>query len=202
MRDDQAADLVRTENIAFEDAETEATLSATIPEYLERLKVGARVQLLQGRFLESRDMNSDEEVIVLSNELATKLFLNVDSVGESVKVNRGSWKVVGVVASGAFWGSDVKHDAYVPLNSEGSESASQAYIRFRIEMESLDQVKNAQSFIRSSSHGTLTRVSVFDSYLTTDTFQPQKQEDYHADNYDPPFDTGTLRHLHSGVAAG
>lgn len=143
MRDDQAADLVRTENIAFEDAETEATLSATIPEYLERLKVGARVQLLQGRFLESRDMNSDEEVIVLSNELATKLFVNVDSVGESVKVNGGSWKVVGVVASGALWGSDVKHDAYGPLNSEGSESASQAYIRFRIEMESLDQAKNA-----------------------------------------------------------
>jgi len=35
-------------------------------------------------------MNSDEKVVVLSNELATKLFVNVDPVGESVKRNGGS----------------------------------------------------------------------------------------------------------------
>lgn len=142
---------VRMRTIAADKTEIQATVTATGPEYLSLLEVGARVSVQQGRFLESVDTEDGAAVIVVSSSLAGKLFRNADPVSESVILDDRRLTVVGVVTDGAQWGSDIRRDAYVPLNrfeKETDQTEPFRYDRFRFRVRSLDLVKSTEAIIQ------------------------------------------------------
>lgn len=68
--------------------------------YLQLLKEGARVRVLQGHFLESAGANEDLATIVLSESLAKALFVDSEPTGQSVELDGQKRTVIGVVTDG------------------------------------------------------------------------------------------------------
>ena len=71
-----------------------------------------------GRFLSEGDVRTGARVIVLGPSVATKLFGDLDPLGQSVRVNRAPFTVVGVLESkGSSFGSDNDDLAIVPITT-------------------------------------------------------------------------------------
>ena len=146
------AERIRIGSIESDGARTEIQVCGTTPEYLRLLEEGARVKLMQGKFLEDVETEEGVTIIVLSENLADKLFPDADAVGQSVLLDDRPLAVVGVVTNGASWGGALTRDAYVPLKLPGTGSDSSlpsAYDRFRFRVENLDQVENTQAIIQN-----------------------------------------------------
>ncbi len=72
----------------------------------------------RGRFITEADVNSASRVIVLGPTVAEKLFGNFDPVGESIRVNRVPFTVIGVLESkGSSFGTDNDDIAIVPIST-------------------------------------------------------------------------------------
>jgi hypothetical protein len=143
---------VRTGTIESDDARVAARVCGTTPEYLRLLQEGARVQVQKGRFFESVEAEEGASVVVLSQDLAQRLFPHTEPVGESVVFERSPLTVVGVVTEGASWGSGLKRDAYVPIRlfAAGSDqSGMSSYHRFRFRVRSLDELKPTHQIIQA-----------------------------------------------------
>ncbi|CAM3231062.1 Multidrug ABC transporter substrate-binding protein [Sphingomonas antarctica] len=71
-----------------------------------------------GRMIADADVQSAARVIVLGQTVATKLFGDVDPVGESVRVNKVPFAVIGILAAkGSSFGNDNDDIALVPLRT-------------------------------------------------------------------------------------
>ena len=141
---------VRKSNIQSENAAAEITVCGTSPQYMRLLQDVARVEIQKGRFIELTDEKENARVVVLSEELANKLFLDADPVGQSVVLQDQKLTVVGVVSDGAQWGANISRDAYVPLNlSEPGTNQNEPvrYDRFRFQVKSIDQLENSRAII-------------------------------------------------------
>jgi putative ABC transport system permease protein len=71
-----------------------------------------------GRFISEGDVRTGARVIVLGPTVADKLFGDLDPVGQSVRVNRAPFTVIGVLESkGSSFGNDNDDLALVPLST-------------------------------------------------------------------------------------
>jgi putative ABC transport system permease protein len=71
-----------------------------------------------GRFISDADVSSGARVIVLGPTVATTLFGEFDAVGQSVRVNRIPFIVIGVLESkGSSFGSDNDDVALIPIST-------------------------------------------------------------------------------------
>lgn len=84
----------RTDDARFEDRAVQATTLGTVPWYPE----SAALELRAGRFLCDLDMTSLAAVCVIGEGLARRLFLFRDPLGQTLRIGRRAWRVVGVVA--------------------------------------------------------------------------------------------------------
>lgn len=141
--------------ISSEKTELTVEVCATRPDYLQLLKDKAGVDLAAGRFLQEVETEEGKPVVVLSQEMAGKLFEDSDPVGQTVTLERHELTVVGIVKKGVgAQAKEVVRDAYVPLKlfgpaiGEGLESEFQ-YDRVCVRVERLDQVDDARSIIRN-----------------------------------------------------
>jgi putative ABC transport system permease protein len=74
------------------------------------------LEVAQGRFLEAREVDEQQSVVVLGATIARTLFGRVDVVGDSVRIEGEPFLVVGVLAesgSGGFGSSDTQ--SFVPI---------------------------------------------------------------------------------------
>ena len=72
----------------------------------------------RGRFITDADVNSASRVIVLGPTVAEKLYGDYDPVGESVRVNRVPFTIIGVLESkGSSFGNDNDDIAIVPIST-------------------------------------------------------------------------------------
>ena len=72
----------------------------------------------RGRFITEADVNSASRVIVLGPTVAENLFGDFDPVGESIRVNRVPFTVIGVLESkGSSFGTDNDDIAIVPIST-------------------------------------------------------------------------------------
>jgi putative ABC transport system permease protein len=83
-------------------------------ELVERDQVAGRVML-------DRDMETNANIVVLTEHGARRLLAGQDPVGAKVKINQGYFEVVGVIKSestdsGTMQTPDEEIDAYIPLN--------------------------------------------------------------------------------------
>ena len=75
-------------------------------------------EIENGRMISSADVQSAARVIVLGQTVATKLFGDLDPVGQTVRVDKIPFRVVGLLAAkGSSLGNDNDNVALVPLNT-------------------------------------------------------------------------------------
>lgn len=72
----------------------------------------------EGRFIEQGDVNASSRVAVIGQTVATKLFGTYDPVGETVRINRVPFKIIGLLESkGSSFGNDNDDLVIVPLGT-------------------------------------------------------------------------------------
>jgi putative ABC transport system permease protein len=87
----------------------------------------ANVEIETGRLIEEADIRTASRVIVVGQSVATKLFGTFDPLGQSVRVNRVPFTIVGVLASkGSSFGNDNDDLTLVPISTARQRFASSA----------------------------------------------------------------------------
>ncbi|MBB6426923.1 ABC transporter permease [Sphingopyxis sp. JAI128] len=72
----------------------------------------------EGRFIEQGDANASSRIAVLGQTVATRLFGSYDPVGETVRINRVPFRIVGLLESkGSSFGNDNDDLVIVPLGT-------------------------------------------------------------------------------------
>lgn len=74
-------------------------------------------QLLAGRWMDNRELETGGFLAVLDQELAFALFGSEDAVGEEVKIDGESYRVIGVAAHSRSTGEADPYGAYIPLRA-------------------------------------------------------------------------------------
>ncbi len=95
----------------------ELRLVGTTPGWFELVE---RAQVA-GRVLIERDMQTNANIVVLTEHGARKLLAGRDAIGSQVRINQGYFEVVGIIKSestqtGTMQTPDEEIDAYIPLN--------------------------------------------------------------------------------------
>ena len=89
-----------------------ALIFGTIPEFLEVRSF----EMAKGQFLTELDVKQSNQVVVLGSELAEKLFGNTNPLGEQIRIQNVSLKVIGVLApKGTSFGTNYDNSAAVPI---------------------------------------------------------------------------------------
>lgn len=71
-----------------------------------------------GRFISEADVRSAARVVVLGPTVARKLFSDFDPVGETIRINRAPFKIIGVTESkGSSFGNDNDDIALMPIST-------------------------------------------------------------------------------------
>ncbi|MEO9467847.1 ABC transporter permease [Parasphingorhabdus sp.] len=71
-----------------------------------------------GRFISEADVRSAARVVVLGPTVARKLFGDFDPVGETIRINRAPFKIIGVTESkGSSFGNDNDDIALMPIST-------------------------------------------------------------------------------------
>ena len=91
-----------------------ARITGAMPAYLAI----HNLSMAEGDFITDDQVNSNSSVAVLGANIATELFSNGDALGQSLRINRQSFKVVGVLAvqGGSGFGSQ-DDGVIVPLST-------------------------------------------------------------------------------------
>ena len=103
-------------SVQFVVAGRNATTSAIgiTPDY----SIVANITADSGRFISAADVRTGARVIVLGPSVATKLFGDFEAVGQSVRVNRIPFTVIGVLESkGSSFGQDNDDLALMPIST-------------------------------------------------------------------------------------
>ncbi len=87
----------------------------------------ANVDIDTGRMISEADVRTAARVIVVGPSVATKLFGSFDPLGQSIRVNRVPFVIIGVLASkGSSFGNDNDDLALVPISAARQRFASAA----------------------------------------------------------------------------
>ncbi|WP_081954465.1 ABC transporter permease [Neobacillus niacini] len=137
---------------------TQVSMIGTTSSYLDVRDL----QLQSGRFIADLDHDNHSKIAVLGSDTAQTLFGLGDPVGESVKVNGTSYKVVGVLESvGSSLGTSGDSTIIVPL-STGQRLASTTEIgSVYVKVENEDAINFASRLIEQTMY---TIVGDTDSY--------------------------------------
>ncbi|MBL4698504.1 MAG: ABC transporter permease [Phycisphaerales bacterium] len=140
----------------------ELRLVGTTPNWFELVKR----EVLVGRVMLDRDMESTSNVVVLTEHGARKLLAGRSTRGAQVRINQGIFDVIGVIKSestdtGAMQTPDEDIDAYIPLNvaierfgditttrSSGSRSREMVELhQLIVQVDSIDNVESTAAGI-------------------------------------------------------
>lgn len=132
VNDAKATDIELTKRyqITFKSTNTNTTVIGTEPLYAEV----RNVSIDQGSFLTDQEVRSYEKVAVLGPTTVTNLFgSGATPIGQSIKINKIQFKVIGVTTAKGGSGFTNPDDAiYIPL------SAAQRYLAGKASISSVD----------------------------------------------------------------
>ncbi len=113
--------------LAWRNHERSVTYTGTTPSYQEIEKV----QVGNGRFFSIGELDGGEHVMVLGDEIATEIFGNQDPVGQSVKLKKKHFKVVGVLKpQGSTGFEDPDNAVLIPLTVAQRELLGIRHVSF------------------------------------------------------------------------
>lgn len=143
---------------------TNTTVTGTMPDYqqVRNFYIG------QGRFVDARDNETLARVAVLGTATAQQLFNGRDPIGQSIKINRVPFKVVGVMkekGGTGFFGQNQDDVIFIPirtaqtrlfgnqsLTSNGQRRVSVIYISARTEDRATQAVSQITQELRQRHH--------------------------------------------------
>lgn len=100
--------------ITYRNRNTNSLVSGTTPEFLSVRSFN----VARGRFFTDIDIKRNNQVAVLGSEVVEKLFGYQDPIGQSVRIQDVSFKVIGVMeAKGTFLGSNQDDVVFTPLST-------------------------------------------------------------------------------------
>lgn len=109
----------------YGDKKLEARLVGVYPNYFAT----NRLQLARGRFLEPTDLSNRQNVCVVGEEIATKIFPGVSPIGKSLQIdNQTFFRIVGVLryktpsagVGSSLSAEDLNRDVVIPLTTDRS----------------------------------------------------------------------------------
>lgn len=100
--------------VTYRNRNTNTTISGTTPEFLSVRSFN----VAKGRFVTNLDLDRNNPVVILGPELASRLFGNIDPIGQTVRIKNVSFQVIGIMeAKGSFLGDNQDANAYIPLTT-------------------------------------------------------------------------------------
>jgi putative ABC transport system permease protein len=154
-----------------------ATTQATgaTPEY----GVVSNITASEGRFLTQSDIGSAARVAVIGETVANKLFPETSPVGETVRVNRVPFTVIGLLESkGSNLGNDNDDQIVVPITtlrqrllttaSQGPDDVTLIFVGFEDEDSLLSGQKEIQRLLRDRYRVAKGKINPFTVRTTTE----------------------------------
>jgi putative ABC transport system permease protein len=143
----------------------------------------ANVEIDSGRLIEEGDVRTAARVLVIGPSVATKLFGSFDPLGQSIRVNRVPFTIIGVLASkGSTFGNDNDDLTLVPITTARQRFASAAtqgpddlhvlFVGFEEGVELAQAKKNMVRVLRARNNVPEGEISPF-TINTTEEFMKQ-----------------------------
>ncbi len=143
----------------------------------------ANVEIDTGRMIAEADVRTAARVIVVGPSVATKLFGSFDPLGQSVRVNRVPFTIIGVLASkGSSFGNDNDDLALVPITTarqrfatttvQGPDDLHVLFVGFEDGIELAEAKKNMVRVLRARNNVPKGEISPF-TINTTEEFMKQ-----------------------------
>ncbi len=109
-----APQITSNEVIQYESKSTSSSISGITPEFLPVRSF----EIAKGRFINSQDVKGAKSVVVVGPDLKSKLFLNSQAIGKTIRIKDQSFEVIGIMApKGAVFGNNQDETAYIPLST-------------------------------------------------------------------------------------
>ena len=130
-----APELTRRYQIGAKGANTNTQVIGTVPSYLEVRNVAVDT----GNFLSDQDVRTASKVVVLGPTTRDDLFgQGVDAIGQTVRINKVEFKVIGIAKTKGGSGFSNPDDAvYIPLTAAQHYLAGDTYVT-TISVEAMD----------------------------------------------------------------
>jgi len=133
----------------------------------------------EGRFIEQSDVNASSRVAVIGQTVATRLFGTYDPVGETVRINRVPFRIVGLLESkGSSFGNDNDDLVIVPLGTlrqrlldtpaQGPDDIHIAFVGFDDEPSLIAGQKETKKILRERYRVAKGKINPFTVRTTTE----------------------------------
>ena len=174
-----APQLRSTVQIVIQGRNTTTTAVGVTPDYARV----ANVEIDGGRMIAEADVRTAARVIVVGPSVATKLFGSFDPLGQSVRVNRVPFTIIGVLASkGSTFGNDNDDLTLVPITAarqrfattsvQGPDDLHVLFVGFEEGIELAEAKKNMVRVLRARNNVPKGEISPF-TINTTEEFMKQ-----------------------------
>jgi putative ABC transport system permease protein len=106
------AELNSRQVVTYSNKNTDVNIIGTTPSFL----IVRDFEPAKGRFFTDVDMKRSNQVVVLGADLATRLFGNINPVGQQLRIKNASFQIIGVLkGKGANLGVNYDEAALIPL---------------------------------------------------------------------------------------
>ncbi len=162
-----ATTLTNADATAIQTSPSITTISAVSPEVQKRVQVTAgrnnsniqiigvtaayegvhKITLTEGRFINDVDNNSLSKVIVIGQQVEANLFPTQDPLGQNIRINGISFRVIGITASKGGTGFlNQDNIGYIPLTTAQQQILGQTYLNtISLEAKSQDVMTQAEN---------------------------------------------------------
>jgi len=154
-----APDYSTRAQVVYGNKNTQTTVLGVTPEYL----TVRNWQVARGRFINELDLRSQAKVVALGASVVEDLFGEttlIDPLGKTVKINRQSYQIVGIMASKGVGGFDNQDDqVFIPLTTAqikfgGAGNRSLQSINIQVvSQDKMDWAQAELTAIMRASHG-------------------------------------------------
>ncbi len=159
--------------IAYLGNNDNARIIGTSPEYQDAMNV----TLAEGDFVTAANVTARSAIVVLGAQVATDLFDTGDPVGQSVRINGQTFRVVGVMAAkGGSGALNVDMQVYVPLTTAMSRLSRGGNFRGGNSVNVLN-VKITDSSVQNDVIQNISAVLDQRHHVSQDDFTIQSQQD-------------------------
>jgi putative ABC transport system permease protein len=145
------------------------------PEYAEV----SNIDVSDGRFLTQSDVGSAARVVLIGQTVADKLFIDTNPVGETIRINRVSFAVIGVLESkGSNLGNDNDDQIIVPITTlrqrlttsatQGPDDVTLLFVGFEDEDSLLAGQKEIKNMLRDRYRVPKGKINPFTVRTTTE----------------------------------
>lgn len=138
----------RSYQIVFGNQNWTTNVEGTTPEYLQV----RNFELEEGSSFNTRDLDGRSRVAVIGKTVADNLFPDSSAIGQTIRINKSPFKVIGVLKTKgqSGMGQDQDDVAFIPLTTAQQRMMGITYVqRISIQAESEDMMEQVQEDIEN-----------------------------------------------------